>query len=249
MIQICIAKITGYGPWTLTLGSDREHVLQMLQATLYKNLQECFSEKNCLVFANRADEFFAVTNGLDVQEHEMIKKQTYDPRTKLSFSIGCADTPYGANIAAYEARKTAQSDGENDIVCGEACDGDSETTIMHFDVDNLTESQKNLSPYDTSSAIFGLYANMSEFFMAKKSLAFFMGGDNFMVVSTLDAKESASEFIDKIKKERGVTLNCGIGTAKTSRQAACLATESLDTIRKIRDSGAQSPRVYELPCS
>ena len=82
--------------------------------------------------------------------------------------------------------------------------------------------------------------------MAKKSLAFFMGGDNFMVV---DAKESASEFIDKIKKERGVTLNCGIGTAKTSRQAACLATESLDTIRKIRDSGAQSPRVYELPCS
>ena len=54
---------------------------------------------------------------------------------------------------------------------------------------------------------------MSE--MAKKSLAFFMGGDNFMVVSTPDAKESASEFIDKIKKERGVTLNCGIGTAKT----------------------------------
>ena len=105
----------------------------------------------------------------------MIKKQTYDPRTKLSFSIGCADTPYGANIAAYEARKTAQSDGENDIVCGEACDGDSEATIMHFDVDNLTESQKNLSPYDTSSAIFGLYANMSEFFMAKKISCFFYG--------------------------------------------------------------------------
>ena len=165
MIQICIAKITGYGPWTLTLGSDREHVLQMLQATLYKNLQERFSEKNCLVFANRADEFFAVTNGLDVQEHEMIKKQTYDPRTKLSFSIGCADTPYGANIAAYEARKTAQSDGENDIVCGEACDGDSEATIMHFDVDNLTESQKNLSP--------------------KKISAFFMGGDNFMCLHTV----------------------------------------------------------------
>ena len=60
MIQICIAKITGYGPWTLTLGSDREHVLQMLQATLYKNLQERFSEKNCLVFSNRADEFFAI---------------------------------------------------------------------------------------------------------------------------------------------------------------------------------------------
>ncbi|MGI0075474.1 MAG: GTP cyclohydrolase IIa, partial [Nitrosotalea sp.] len=28
MIQLTIIKITGYGPWTLTLGSDREHRLQ-----------------------------------------------------------------------------------------------------------------------------------------------------------------------------------------------------------------------------
>ena len=27
MIQLSILKITGYGPWTLTLGSDREHEL------------------------------------------------------------------------------------------------------------------------------------------------------------------------------------------------------------------------------
>ena len=32
MIQLTIIKITGYGPWTLTLGSDREHELQMLQS-------------------------------------------------------------------------------------------------------------------------------------------------------------------------------------------------------------------------
>ena len=60
MIQLSIMKITGYGPWTLTLGSDREHELQMLQASLYKQLQQLFSEKNCLVFLNRADEFFVV---------------------------------------------------------------------------------------------------------------------------------------------------------------------------------------------
>ena len=34
MIQITVIKITGYGPWTLTLGSDREHEIQMLQASL-----------------------------------------------------------------------------------------------------------------------------------------------------------------------------------------------------------------------
>ena len=34
MIQLTIIKIIEYGPWTLTLGSDREHELQMLQADL-----------------------------------------------------------------------------------------------------------------------------------------------------------------------------------------------------------------------
>ena len=45
MIQLSILKITEYGPWTLTLGSDREHELQMLQASLYKKVQELFSAK------------------------------------------------------------------------------------------------------------------------------------------------------------------------------------------------------------
>ena len=55
-------KITGYGPWTLTLGSDREHELQMLQASLYQNIQELFSKKKGLVFPNRSDEIFAIKN-------------------------------------------------------------------------------------------------------------------------------------------------------------------------------------------
>ncbi len=69
MIQLTIMKITGYGPWTVTLGSDREHRLQMLQASMYGKVQELFSARNSLVFLNRADEFFAVTNGLDLQDH------------------------------------------------------------------------------------------------------------------------------------------------------------------------------------
>ena len=59
-------KITGYGPWTLTLGSDREHELQMLQASLYQKLQKLFSEKNGLVFQNRSDEFFDILIDVEV---------------------------------------------------------------------------------------------------------------------------------------------------------------------------------------
>ena len=74
MIQLSILKITEYGPWTLTLGSDREHELQMLQASLYKQVQKLFSEKNCLVFLNRSDEFFVVSNGLTLDDHIEIQK-------------------------------------------------------------------------------------------------------------------------------------------------------------------------------
>ena len=61
-----------------------------------------------------------------------------------------------------------------------------------------------------------------------------------------DYKKNAKEFIDIIKDEFKITLNCGIGTGKTARDAVKLATKSLDTIRDIRDSGKEKPEIYEL---
>ena len=73
-----------------------------------------------------------------------------------------------------------------------------------------------------------------------------MGGDNFMVISNSEHKENAQEFINVIKHEMDLILNCGIGSGSTARDAAKLATKSLDTIREIRDSGKEKPEVYEL---
>ena len=89
---------------------------------------------------------------------------------------------------------------------------------------------------------------MSEFFLKKKALTFFLGGDNFMVISGDNSKETAREFIDKIKNETQITLNCGIGIGKNSRQAAELATKSLDRIREIRDSANEKPDILESTC-
>ena len=59
-------------------------------------------------------------------------------------------------------------------------------------------------------------------------------------------KIRVQNFIDMIKNNDKITLNCGIGNAQTSRDAVKLATKSLDTIREIRDSGKPKPDVYEL---
>jgi GTP cyclohydrolase IIa len=248
MIQITIIKITGYGPWTLTLGSDREHEIQMLQASLYLQIQKLFSEKNGLVFSNRSDEFFAITNSITLEDHiEIQKKLESSFDLKLSMSIGYGDSPFDANLSAHDGKKSITKLNDEHNIYG-FIDGkvESKVTIMHLDVDNLTSRGKTESPYEISSLIFKLYAKMSEFFLTKKSLAFFMGGDNFMVVANSNYKESAEEFIGIIKNEFNIILNCGIGTGKTARDAVKFATKSLDTIREIRDAGKDKPQIYEI---
>ena len=248
MIQLSILKISEYGPWTLTLGSDREHELQMLQASLYKEVQKLFSDKNCLVFLNRADEFFVVSNGLELEDHIQIQKtleNAFDIR--LTISIGYADSPFDANLKAYEGKKNEIIlNKEHNIFGFVNGKTDPQVSIMHLDVDDLSSRRKTDSPYEISSIIFELYSKMSKFFLEKKSLTFFMGGDNFMVIASKDGKNSVQNFIDIIKSQDDISLNCGIGNAHTSREAVKLATKSLDTIREIRDSGKEKPNVYEL---
>ena len=247
MIQITIIKINDYGPWTLTLGSDREHELQMLQASLYKEIQKFFSEKNSLVFLNRSDEFFAITNGLSLDDHIEIQKKLeslFD--LKLSMAIGFAENPFDANLKAHEGTKSQVFLNKEYNIYGFLNGKEDEmVTILHLDVENLTSRLKSMSPYEISSYIFQLYSKMSEFFLNKKAMTFFLGGDNFMVVTNENGKKIAREFLDTLKKDQRIILNCGIGTGTSAREAAKLSTKSLDIIREIRDSGKEKPEIYE----
>jgi GTP cyclohydrolase IIa len=162
-------------------------------------------------------------------------------------SIGFGKTPFEANIKAHEGRTCKKYlNKEHNILGFVNGSNDDKVTIMHFDIENLTSKRATTSPYELSSVIFKIYARMSEFFLNKKSMAFFMGGDNFIVITNHNAKQIAKEFLDTIKSEHGIILNCGIGTAITAREAVKLATKSLDTIRQIRDSGKEKPEIYEI---
>jgi len=245
MIQVTIVKIVGYGPWTLTRGSDREHELQMHQASLYGAVQEIFSKRGGLAFPNRFDEIFAVSNGINAEQHaSMQDKLALMFDFKISMSIGSASTPFEANLKAHQARNERPTDSER-LIYGRASDAADDVTIMHIDVEDLTSRTKSLSPYEVSSLIFGLHAKMSAFFQRNNSLSFFMGGDNFMIVAQKQARDDAAKFINQMR-QNGIVLNCGIGQDATARKAASRATASLDAIRDIRDSGKPKPEIYEL---
>jgi GTP cyclohydrolase IIa len=267
-IQITIIRIEGYGPWTLTLGSDREARLQMLQSRIYYDIQRLFSERECLVYSNRFDEYFAVSNGLSVPGHISIHNQLASmyPNLKLSMTIGKGTTPFEANINAHRSRQTKEalttvasifgqsvvhsSNGSSPefslskTASAASLNGDF-VQIMHIDVNDSKKMSSDLSPYEVTCLMGKIHTHLSDEFFRKGSMTFFIGGDNFMVISNEMTKEEAGRIIDIVGRASGTKLNCGIGNGKTGREAAKNATMALDTIRELREKG-KIHSVYEV---
>jgi GTP cyclohydrolase IIa len=259
-IQITIIRIEGYGPWTLTLGNDREGVLQMLQARIYYDIQRLFSERECIVFANRFDEYFAITNGLSIEDHIIIQKELeklYD-NLKISMTIGNGKTSFEANVNAFKARSTEKVLDKTTRIFGMTAPSlafshsDLNSVyefaqIMHIDIDGSTNVSFMLSPYEITHLISKIYVNLSEEFLKKQSMTFFIGGDNFMVISNETTKQDAEKIIKIATKSINIKLNCGIGIGRTGRKAAEAATRALDTIRVLRKQG-KIQSFYEIEC-
>ena len=259
-IQISIIKIEGYGPWTLELGSDREAQLQMLQAKLYYDLQKLFSEKDCLVYQNRQDELFAVTNGLSVEDHSIILSNISSSHREISLSmaIGIGSTPLDASLDAFCARRHDNQLRKNVPLYGNhsyllsskhasTIRSDMIVQIMHLDIDGSARISNMFSPYEVSTFIIRIFSRIADEFVIKKSLTFYLGGDNFMIVSNTIPSVEVKSIINNVCEQLKVKLNCGIGIAKTAREAAGAATGALDTIRKLRKKGIIH-QVYEIRC-
>ncbi|MBA3976920.1 MAG: GTP cyclohydrolase IIa [Nitrosopumilus sp.] len=256
--QTTIIKLEGYGPWTLGLGSDREYHLQILQSKIYAELQELFSNNNGIVFSNRFDEFVAVTNKIDVDVHRKIYEQFSKNNEKIgiSMTIGIDETPLGSNKKAHfiKNKKEYLIDsniyGANKNEFSELNAIDTKTTmnddygdcddvkILHMDINNSTAITSDLSSYEITNLIINLYSNISNIFLQEESLAFYLGGDNFMIIAKKNmTTEKVKEIVDLITTSTKINLNCGIGNGKTGRKAAEMATKSLDEIRRIRKNG------------
>jgi GTP cyclohydrolase IIa len=208
-------------------------------------VQRLFSSKGGIVFFNRFDEYFAITNGIGVNDHRDILRElarSYKDLT-MSLAIGSGSTPFEANKEAYRARKEGK---EHDRIFGSAHDTD-QAQIMHIDVDGSTKVGDRLSPYEVTALVMKIYSRLAEEFLKYNSLAFFLGGDNIMVISDGMKKEQADKVIKKVTAGIDVKLNCGIGIGKTGRKAAEAATKALDTIRDLRKEG-KIQTIYEIRC-
>jgi GTP cyclohydrolase IIa len=252
--QTTVIKLEGYGPWTLSLGSDREYSLQILQAKIYADLQESFSCKNGLVFSNRFDEFIAITNQIDVGEHGIINddlSKKYD-KIKTSMTIGIDETPLKSNKKAHFIKNKKeylimpgiyanQEDMSTQVkkrISSQTKTRNNDIKILHIDINNSSAITKNLSSYEVTNLVVKLYSAISDIFIEEESLSFYLGGDNFMVIARENMTiEKVKEIVDSLTNLTKIKINCGIGNGNTGRKAAELATKSLDVIRELRKKG------------
>jgi GTP cyclohydrolase IIa len=237
-VQVTLIQLDNYGPWTGTLGSDREHRLQILQANLYSAIQESFAENDGLAFFNRFDEMLAVTNGITQSEHERIQQTLQDrfPVT-MSMAIGVGSNPIQAQTKAsklLQQKGSAQSPERSGVIaCERTLDLDhSHVQIMHFDIDGVTETlTDHVSAYETSLHVMTIYTELMQLLKDRDAMAFFVGGDNFIGVANGLGTQDIEYLLERYR-DRNVKLKCGIGLARTGRKAAELAAENLDLIRR-----------------
>ena len=249
-VQITLIQIDNYGPWTSTLGNDREHRLQVLQADLYSTLQTSFSMKNGLVFFNRFDEMLAVTNGISQAEHKEIQSnvQALFPFT-VSMGIGVDVTPFKAQVQAskmLQATGSAQSEDRRSVLAVKETLtlDEAYAQIIHIDVDGITHISDHSFAFETSIRLQHSHLDLMTLFGQLDSLLFYLGGDNFMAVTPNLSEENVSAKLSNYPLN-GLPLKFGIGRAETGRKAAELATMELEHVRHARAGCIISPNIRE----
>ena len=245
MVQITLLTNDDYGPWTHTLGNDREHKVQMYQSSLYETIQNLFSVQGGLVFSNRFDEFFAITDGISYSTHMEIKTklQSLFP-FEISMAISNSASPFLANKQAY---LTKLSDDCNNTISADINKNavNEDVHLIHLDIEGISQMTKNTSPYEITLLVQATHQIVLNYCYEHQLLGFFVGGDNFVIISDDIPQTHSKNLADLIQKRLHVIVNCGIGEEKTARIAMAMATKNLDKIRELRGLGYDFPRILD----
>jgi GTP cyclohydrolase IIa len=239
--QVTHVQIDNYGPWTVTPKPRREVDLQTLQSRLYADLCQLFGNRDGYVFFARFDNMVAVSNGLDVADHELIQESVGNryPVT-MSLSVATGPSPVAALGTATEQLQdagSAQDSHRRKILRGRAIAGeyrtDKDVQIAHFDVNAATERYTDqLNEFDTFIHIEqGYAALMRHMRRAHDSLSFFVGGDNVIAVCPDLAAGAYQEAIEHVREAADVDLKVGVGRGVSAADAGMAAKHALETCR------------------
>ncbi|MFC3958257.1 GTP cyclohydrolase III [Halovivax cerinus] len=239
--QVTLFQIDNYGPWTVTPEPRREADLQTLQSRLFADISQYVGARDGYVFFTRFDNMIAVTNGLDVTDHELLQ-ESISNRYPVTVSIGVATgrTPIQALSDAttlVQDAGSAQDDGRREILDGRIVDDEfrapDDVQIAHFDVVDATgEYTDELNAFDSFIEIEQGYAALMRYMRrAHDSLSFFVGGDNVIAVCPDLDRTAYEDAVDHVESAVEVELRVGVGRGETAHEAGMSAKHELEHCR------------------
>lgn len=240
--QITLIQIDNYGPWTVTPEPRREVDLQTLQSRLYADLSQLFGAQNGYVFFSRFDNMIAITNGIDLETHELVQ-ESIGNRYPVTVSLSVASNP--APIQALEfatnqlqAEGSAQDQRRQEIVEGDPLEESvrrhDDVQLAHFDINDVTSKYTDkLNEFETFINVEQSYAELMQYACTEyESLTFFVGGDNFIAICPSLKATEYRDIITHVREVVGTELKVGVGRAATACQAGIDAKHALEECRE-----------------
>lgn len=239
--QVTLIQIDNYGPWTTTPAPRREVDLQTLQSRLYADVSQLVGNRGGYAFFGRFDNMVTITNGIGMEAHECIQESIGNryPVT-ASMSIATGETPIDALGTAsqrLQAAGSAQDGDRRSVLRGTPLADDEQTDtdvqIAHFDVEDATGKYTDqLNEFDTFINIEQGYAELMRYMRrAHDSLAFFVGGDNVIVVCSAVDEAGYHDAIEHVRNSVNVELKVGVGRGRTAETAGMAAKHALESCR------------------
>lgn len=239
--QVTLIQIDNYGPWTVTPSPRREVDLQTLQSRLFADLSQLFGMQDGYAFFTRFDNMVAITNGMDLEDHARIQESIRN-RYPVTISLGVGHGPRPASAlvdatARLQNEGSAQDEERTEVLRGQALNGDERTDadvqIAHYDVVNATGKYTDeLDAFSTFIEIEQGYASLMRHLHDEHgSLAFFVGGDNVIAITSGMNREAFEETIDFVQDDADVELQVGVGSETTAHDAGMAAKHGLEECR------------------
>ncbi len=228
MVRLALIEQVGYREWTESIGSDREWIIQSLQARLYGELQLVVSRLGGYLFPLRHDYLLALATGLGEREHkEILDTARSVSGMPIRMASVAHDNPRDALEKAFRLLSNTRP-GEYTFVEGH----DGLTVVGHVDIDNITGKTSEEGISESLLLIAKTVYEVTRESMGGNGLAQYLGGDNIVVILP---DEGYEDIVERIASNP--LLKVGVGVSLKPRRAMELATKALDEIRLNRSEG------------
>jgi GTP cyclohydrolase IIa len=177
-VRIALAELMGYREWTESLGTDREWIIQAVQAEVYSKLQREASALDAYVLPLRYDYFIIVTTGLSRKEHaRLLDVARVESRIPVRMTSVCGDKPTEALGRAYSMLSKV---APGELLFGECNDG--LTVVAHVDINGISEETRRRGLVESIMIINDFISQTTQLAIRHGGIAQYLGGDNIIVL-------------------------------------------------------------------